>query len=231
MVDAINHALKEEMEHNENMYVFGQDVSEQVAKHSPNAVMIIVSNPLDAMVYTAWRSSGFDTNRILGQAGCLDVARFRTFIAWELGVSVEDVTALVLGGHGDTMVPLVRYCTVAGVPNEGDTAAWVRGLEISHTAAPRFVQAVAEGDVQVLSHERINELEGPVRAWMAEVAADEMLLAHDRLRGVVERQALDDDLHPAVGDVPPLLGHEVDEQRRSHRFQHDFVFARIASSP
>jgi malate dehydrogenase len=93
-----------------------KSVSEQVAKHSPNAVMIIVSNPLDAMVYTAWRSSGFDTNRILGQAGCLDVARFRTFIAWELGVSVEDIQALLLGGHGDDMVPLPRYTSVHGIP-------------------------------------------------------------------------------------------------------------------
>jgi malate dehydrogenase len=87
-----------------------------VAKHSPDAVMIVVSNPLDAMVYTAWRSSGFDTNRILGQAGCLDVARFRTFIAWELGVSVEDIQALLLGGHGDDMVPLPRYTSVHGIP-------------------------------------------------------------------------------------------------------------------
>ena len=93
-----------------------KSVAEQVARHSPEAVMIVVSNPLDAMVYTAWRSSGFDTNRIIGQAGCLDVARFRTFIAWELGVSVEDIQALLLGGHGDDMVPLPRYTSVHGIP-------------------------------------------------------------------------------------------------------------------
>ncbi len=91
-------------------------VTEQVAAHSPQAVMIVVSNPLDAMVYTAWKASGFPTQRIVGQAGCLDVARFRTFIAMELGVSVEDIQALLLGGHGDDMVPLPRYTSVHGIP-------------------------------------------------------------------------------------------------------------------
>ncbi len=78
--------------------------------------MIVVSNPLDAMVYTAWKASGLPTNQILGQAGCLDVARFRTFIAMELGCSVEDIQALLLGGHGDDMVPLPRYTSVHGIP-------------------------------------------------------------------------------------------------------------------
>ncbi|MGA0419394.1 MAG: malate dehydrogenase, partial [Phycisphaerales bacterium] len=93
-----------------------RSVSEQVAKHSPNAILIVVSNPLDAMVYTAWKASGFPTHRILGQAGCLDVARFRAFIAMELGVSIEDIQALLLGGHGDDMVPLPRYTSVHGIP-------------------------------------------------------------------------------------------------------------------
>ena len=93
-----------------------RSVAQQVATHAPDAVMIVVSNPLDAMVYTAWKASGFPTNRIVGQAGCLDVARFRTFIAWELGVSVEDIQALLLGGHGDDMVPLPRYTSVHGIP-------------------------------------------------------------------------------------------------------------------
>ena len=93
-----------------------KSVAEQLAKHSPQAVMIVVSNPLDAMVYTAWKASGFPTHRIVGQAGCLDVARFRTFIAMELGVSVEDIQALLLGGHGDDMVPLPRYTSVHGIP-------------------------------------------------------------------------------------------------------------------
>ncbi|QCQ21210.1 malate dehydrogenase [Desulfoglaeba alkanexedens] len=93
-----------------------KSVTEQIAKYSPNAYLIIVSNPLDAMVYVAHKASGFPTNRVMGMAGVLDAARFRTFIAMELGVSVEDVTAFVLGGHGDTMVPLPRFSTVAGIP-------------------------------------------------------------------------------------------------------------------
>jgi len=93
-----------------------RSVAEQVAQHSPNAVMIVVSNPLDAMVYTAWKASGFPTHRILGQAGCLDVARFRAFIAMELGCSIEDIQALLLGGHGDDMVPLPRFTSVHGIP-------------------------------------------------------------------------------------------------------------------
>ncbi len=93
-----------------------KSVAEQVAQRSPEAVMIVVSNPLDAMVYTAWKASGFPTHRIVGQAGCLDVARFRTFVAAELGVSIEDISALLLGGHGDDMVPLPRYTSVHGIP-------------------------------------------------------------------------------------------------------------------
>ncbi len=87
-----------------------------VRDNAPNATVIVVSNPLDAMVYTFKQVSGFPKNRVVGMAGVLDSARFRAFVAWELGVSVQDVTALVLGGHGDTMVPLTRYCTVAGIP-------------------------------------------------------------------------------------------------------------------
>jgi malate dehydrogenase len=93
-----------------------KQVAEGVKKHAPNAFVIVISNPLDAMVYTFKQISGFPKNRVVGMAGVLDSARFRAFVAWELGVSVQDVTALVLGGHGDTMVPLVRYCTVAGIP-------------------------------------------------------------------------------------------------------------------
>ncbi|GMU37288.1 MAG: malate dehydrogenase [Phycisphaerae bacterium] len=91
-------------------------VAEQVARVAPNSVLIVVSNPLDAMVYTAWKVSGFPTHRVVGQAGCLDIARYRTFIAMELNCSVEDITALLLGGHGDDMVPLPRYTSVSGIP-------------------------------------------------------------------------------------------------------------------
>jgi len=93
-----------------------KQVAEGVKANAPKAIVIVVSNPLDAMVYTFKTVSGFPKQRVVGMAGVLDSARFRTFVALELGVSVQDVTALVLGGHGDTMVPLVRYCTVAGIP-------------------------------------------------------------------------------------------------------------------
>ena len=93
-----------------------RECTENVAKHSPNAVLIVVSNPLDAMVQVAYKVSGFPKQRVFGMAGVLDSARMRTFIAMELGVSVENISAFVLGGHGDTMVPLPRYTTVGGVP-------------------------------------------------------------------------------------------------------------------
>jgi malate dehydrogenase len=93
-----------------------QDVVGKVVEHSPNCIIIVVSNPLDAMAQAAYKISKFSKNRVLGMAGVLDSARFRTFIAEELKVSVENVTAFVLGGHGDTMVPLARYSTVAGIP-------------------------------------------------------------------------------------------------------------------
>ncbi|HZR39585.1 MAG TPA: malate dehydrogenase [Ktedonobacteraceae bacterium] len=91
-------------------------VTEQVVKYSPNCIIIMLTNPLDAMAQLAYHVSGFPRERVIGQAGVLDTARFRTFIAQELGVSVRDVQAYVLGGHGDTMVPLSRMCTVAGIP-------------------------------------------------------------------------------------------------------------------
>jgi malate dehydrogenase len=93
-----------------------KSVAQGVKQHAPDAYVIVVSNPLDAMVYTFKKISGFPKQRVVGMAGVLDSARFRAFVAWELGVSVQDVTALVLGGHGDTMVPLPRYSHVAGIP-------------------------------------------------------------------------------------------------------------------
>lgn len=91
-------------------------VTEQVVKYSPDCIIIAVTNPLDAMVQNVYETSGFPRNRVFGMAGILDTARFRTFIAEDLNVSVEDVQALVLGGHGDDMVPLVRYTSVGGIP-------------------------------------------------------------------------------------------------------------------
>jgi malate dehydrogenase len=97
-------------------YKIMSDVVGKVVKYSPNSILIVVSNPLDAMAQAAFKQSGFPRHRVIGMAGVLDSARFRAFIAQELKVSVENVTAFVLGGHGDTMVPLPRYSTVAGIP-------------------------------------------------------------------------------------------------------------------
>jgi malate dehydrogenase len=97
-------------------YDIVKGVTEQVAKNSPNCIIIVVSNPLDAMVQTSFRVSKFPKQRVIGMAGVLDSARFRSFIAMELKVSVENVHAFVLGGHGDSMVPLPRYSTVSGIP-------------------------------------------------------------------------------------------------------------------
>jgi malate dehydrogenase len=108
-----------------------RSVVEQAVRHSPGAILIVVTNPLDAMCHVAMQASGFPRERVLGMAGVLDSARFRTFIAEELGVSVEDTHAFVLGGHGDTMVPLARYSTVAGIP-------------ITELLPPERVQALAE---------------------------------------------------------------------------------------
>lgn len=98
-----------------NMKIVG-GWADQIAKHAPNAIIIVVTNPVDAMTQLAWHNSKFPKNRVVGQAGVLDSARFRTFVAMELSVSVENVDAYVLGAHGDQMVPLPRYTTVAGVP-------------------------------------------------------------------------------------------------------------------
>lgn len=97
-------------------YDIVKGVTEQIVKSSPNCIIIVVSNPLDAMVQTAYRVSKFSKERVIGMAGVLDSARFRAFIGMELNVSVENIHAFVLGGHGDTMVPLPRYSTVAGIP-------------------------------------------------------------------------------------------------------------------
>jgi malate dehydrogenase len=118
-------------------------VVEQIVGRSRNAILILVTNPLDAMVQLAWRKSGFPPERVIGMAGVLDSARFRTFIARELNVSVENVTAFVLGGHGDTMVPLPRYSTVAGIP-------------ITELLAPERVQALvtrtANGGAEIVNY-------------------------------------------------------------------------------
>ncbi|HJH10596.1 MAG TPA: malate dehydrogenase [Metalysinibacillus jejuensis] len=93
-----------------------KSVSHEIAKYSPNATVIVLTNPVDAMTYTVYKETGFPKNRVIGQSGVLDTARFRAFIAEELNVSVKDITGFVLGGHGDTMVPLTRYSFAGGIP-------------------------------------------------------------------------------------------------------------------
>jgi malate dehydrogenase len=117
--------------------------TEQVAKSSPQAILIVVTNPLDAMCWTAMKVSGFDKKRVIGMAGVLDTARFRTFIARELDVAVENVTALVLGGHGDTMVPLVRYANVSGIP--------LTEL-LDEAAIGRLVERTLNGGAEIVKH-------------------------------------------------------------------------------
>ncbi len=137
-----------------------KNVCEQIRKHAPESIVIVVSNPLDAMVYTAWKVTGFPSHRVMGQAGALDVARFRAFIAMELGVSVEDISALLLGGHGDDMVPLPRLTSVHGIPltslmsAEKITAcverAKVGGGEIVKLMGTSAYYAPASGTIQMV---------------------------------------------------------------------------------
>jgi malate dehydrogenase len=119
------------------------DVVANIAKYSPNAIMIVVSNPLDAMVYVAKQVSGWPKHRVMGMAGVLDAARFRYFIAQELGVSVADVHGFVLGGHGDTMVPVPRYATVTGIP--------ITQL-LSAEQIARLVQRTQDGGAEIVNY-------------------------------------------------------------------------------
>jgi malate dehydrogenase len=123
-------------------YGIVKDVTEQVVKNSPNCIIIVVSNPLDAMVQTAFRVSKFPKQRVIGMAGVLDSARFRTFIGMELNVSVGNIHAFVLGGHGDTMVPLPRYSTVSGIP--------ITDLLPKETI-DRIVQRTRDGGAEIVS--------------------------------------------------------------------------------
>ncbi len=93
-----------------------RDVTEKLVKHSPNTIIVVVSNPLDLMTYVAWKTSGLPASRVVGMAGILDTARYRAFLAEELNLSPKDIQALILGGHGDSMVPLPRYTTISGIP-------------------------------------------------------------------------------------------------------------------
>lgn len=118
-------------------------VTEQALKYSPNAYIVVLTNPLDVMAWTAYKVSGLPKNRVVGQSGVLDTTRFRTFIANELKVSFEDVNALVLGGHGDDMVPLVRYSSVGGVPLE---------KLLPRETIDRLVERTRKGGAEIVSY-------------------------------------------------------------------------------
>jgi malate dehydrogenase len=117
--------------------------TEQAVKHSPNCILILVTNPLDAMCWTAYQISKFSKNRVIGMAGVLDTARFRTFIAQELDVSVENVTAVVLGGHGDTMVPIARLSNVSGIP---------LSELLDQATIDRLVQRARDGGAEIVKY-------------------------------------------------------------------------------
>ncbi len=118
-------------------------VSEDVARYAPGSILIVVTNPLDAMAYVAYKRSGFSPERVVGMAGILDTARYRYFLARELDVSVEDITAFVLGGHGDAMLPLPRYTAVAGIP--------IAEL-LDAAAIDRIVQRTRDGGAEIVGH-------------------------------------------------------------------------------
>jgi malate dehydrogenase len=124
-------------------YEVVKSATEQAVKRSPNAILILVTNPLDAMCWTAMTVSGFPRERVIGMAGVLDTARFRTFIAEELNVSFENVTAMVLGGHGDTMVPLVRFTNVSGIPLSELT---------DQATIDRLVQRTRDGGAEIVKY-------------------------------------------------------------------------------
>jgi malate dehydrogenase len=120
-----------------------KSVTQSIVAKSPQAILIVVSNPLDVMTYVAMKISGFERHRVIGMAGILDTARFRTFIAIELGISVEDIQALVLGGHGDSMVPLVSYTTIAGIP--------VSQL-LDKPTIDRLVKRTRDGGIEIVNY-------------------------------------------------------------------------------
>jgi malate dehydrogenase len=124
-------------------YEVVKSATEQAVKHSPNSILILVTNPLDAMCWTAYQIAKFSKNRVIGMAGILDTARFRTFIAQELDVSVENVTAMVLGGHGDTMVPMARLASVSGIP---------LSELLDQATIDRLVQRARDGGAEIVKY-------------------------------------------------------------------------------
>ena len=177
-------------------------VTQEVIKHSPNCIIIMVTNPLDAMAQLAYHTSGFPRNRVIGMAGVLDTARFRTFIAQELNVSVRDVQAYVLGGHGDTMIPLSRMCTVAGVP--------ISQL-ISVQRIEQIVQRTRDGGAEIV------KLLGMGSAYFAPSASvlqmvDSILLDKNMIMPCAVYLQGEYDIHGLFVGVPVKLGAQGLEQ-------------------
>jgi len=171
-------------------------VTQEVIKHSPNCIIIMVTNPLDAMAQLAYHTSGFPRNRVIGMAGVLDTARFRTFIAQELNVSVRDVQAYVLGGHGDTMIPLSRMCTVAGVP----ISQLISVQRIEH-----IVQRTRDGGAEIV------KLLGMGSAYFAPSASvlqmvDSILLEKNMIMPCAVYLQGEYDIHGLFVGVPVKLG-------------------------
>ncbi len=175
---------------------------EKIVEYSPQCIIIVVSNPLDAMCYTAFKTSGFESNRILGMAGLLDTARFRLFLSRELKVSVNDISTIVLGGHGDSMVPLISHTSVSGIP-------------VSQLLSPRKISAIVErtrnGGIEI-----VNYLKTGSAYYAPSSAAVEMAdaIIKNRLRVLPCSAWLDGEygLHNVFCGVPVKLGRNGIEQ-------------------
>ena len=178
-----------------NMKIVG-GVVEQVVAHSPQTTLLIVSNPLDAMVQHAYQVSGFPKNRVVGMAGVLDTARFRTFLATELGVSVRDVQAYVLGGHGDQMVPLAHYTTVGGVPID---------QLLDKATLDRIVQRTRDGGAEIVSLLKTGSAFYAPAAAIAEMV-DAILLDQKRVLPCAALLEGEYGIHGIFMGVPAVLG-------------------------
>lgn len=185
---------REELLH-KNASIVG-DLCAQIAKSSPHAVLILVTNPVDAMVHVAAKATAFPKHRIVGMAGILDSSRFRTFIALELGVSVEDINALVLGGHGDFMVPLPRHASVSGIP--------ITDL-LSEARIKALIERTRHGGAEILSLQKVSS------AFYAPAAAIEQMvetIVRDKKRVLPCVAYLEGEygIHGIFMGVPVLLG-------------------------
>ncbi|MEE3717920.1 malate dehydrogenase [Tumidithrix elongata RA019] len=174
------------------------DVVPKAIAHSPNAVLIVVSNPLDVMTYLAWQVSGLPSHRVVGMAGVLDASRFQAFIALELGISIADITAMVMGGHGDLMVPLPRYSTVSGVPITElmDTEAIARLVERTRNGGAEIVKLMQTGSAYF----------APASA--AYVMVESILLNRRRIIPVAAYLQGEYGLRDLFMGVPVQLGHQ-----------------------